>query len=302
MQSEVIQKKATLVGTEDYISPEILAQESSGMPADLWSLGVIIFMMISGRSPFKSANQINTFNNIANVQFSFTEDFSPEARDLISKLFQRDPRRRLGAGQPGSAHDFEALKSHPYFKGTDFNKIFLMQTPYNFKKFQRSTLRQQLMSQKQEDESNESILTTTTIDPEEELIEQTSRVQIQANIVLRAHLKKRSGLGFFNKRTVVLTDEPRLYYIKQQKDKVRHKHINLDPESTRLERIDKTKFKIVDFKANSNKKSNYIFRCHDVNECESWIMHIIQQLDKMRASYMSADRQAQHQFKQGSQS
>lgn len=69
VENEQIQKKATLVGTEDYISPEILTQESSGMPADLWSLGVIIFMMICGRSPFKSPNQITTFNNITNVQF-----------------------------------------------------------------------------------------------------------------------------------------------------------------------------------------------------------------------------------------
>jgi serine/threonine protein kinase len=73
-----------LVGTEDYISPEILAQESSGRPADLWSLGVIIFMMISGKSPFKAQNQIQTFNNISSVSYQFTDDFSPEAKDLIS--------------------------------------------------------------------------------------------------------------------------------------------------------------------------------------------------------------------------
>lgn len=115
-------------------------------------------------------------------------------------------------------------------------------------------------------------------------------------------MKKRSGLGFFNKRTVVLTDEPRLYYIKQQKDKVRHKHINLDPESTRIERLDKVKFKIIDFKANVNKKSHYIFRCHDAQECDTWIMQIIHQLDKMRASYMSGAQHALVMQKQGSQS
>lgn len=53
-----IKKKGTLVGTEDYIAPEILNEEASGPPADLWSLGVIIYMMISGKSPFKGANQL----------------------------------------------------------------------------------------------------------------------------------------------------------------------------------------------------------------------------------------------------
>jgi len=43
-----------LVGTEDYIPPEILDEQESGPPADLWSMGVIIFMMITGESPFKS--------------------------------------------------------------------------------------------------------------------------------------------------------------------------------------------------------------------------------------------------------
>jgi serine/threonine protein kinase len=50
-----------MVGTEDYIAPEILKLQESGPSADLWSLGVIIYMMISGISPFKGSNQIQTF-------------------------------------------------------------------------------------------------------------------------------------------------------------------------------------------------------------------------------------------------
>lgn len=45
-----------MVGTEDYIAPEIVSLEESGPAADLWSLGVIIYMMIGGKSPFKGAN------------------------------------------------------------------------------------------------------------------------------------------------------------------------------------------------------------------------------------------------------
>ena len=81
-----MQKRGTLVGSEDYIPPEILKEEQSGPSADLWSLGVIIFMMISGKSPFKGSNQNQTFMNIRNGHINFTEDFSPEAKDLISRL------------------------------------------------------------------------------------------------------------------------------------------------------------------------------------------------------------------------
>ena len=52
-----LKKKGTLVGTEDYIAPEILALEQSGPPADIWSFGVILFMMLSGLSPFKTQNK-----------------------------------------------------------------------------------------------------------------------------------------------------------------------------------------------------------------------------------------------------
>lgn len=48
-----LKKKGTLVGTEDYIAPEILEEEESGPPADLWSFGVILYLMLSGISPFK---------------------------------------------------------------------------------------------------------------------------------------------------------------------------------------------------------------------------------------------------------
>jgi len=50
-------------------------------------------------------------------------------------LLKKNPNERLGAGHPGSLTDYDHLKGHPYFKGIDFDKVFLMITPYNFKKF-----------------------------------------------------------------------------------------------------------------------------------------------------------------------
>lgn len=123
-----MKQKGTMVGTEDYISPEILEEKVSGPAADLWSLGVIIFMMLSGESPFKSQSQFITFRNIRDVKYTFPSDdsFSDETKDLISKLLVKDPLQRLGAGDLGSSNDFNSLKSHPFFHGLDFEKIFLM--------------------------------------------------------------------------------------------------------------------------------------------------------------------------------
>ena len=57
-------KRASLVGSEDYVAPEILAGLPSGPAADLWSLGVLIYLFLSGISPFKGISELETFQNI----------------------------------------------------------------------------------------------------------------------------------------------------------------------------------------------------------------------------------------------
>lgn len=63
-----------------------------------------------------------------------------------------------------------------------------------------------------------------------------------SSVIFKTHLKKRNRFGFFYKRTVTLTDEPKIYYRKQNE---LSKEIHLHPDSIRLERLDKTKFKIL---------------------------------------------------------
>ena len=56
--------RGSFVGTEDYIAPEIIRSEPSTFASDLWSLGVIIFQFLSGKTPFKCDNQSTTFDRI----------------------------------------------------------------------------------------------------------------------------------------------------------------------------------------------------------------------------------------------
>lgn len=89
-------------------------------------------MMLSGISPFKGHSQYITFQNIDKVNYTFSENepnFTPEAKDLLQKLFQRDPYERLGSGIEGSGNDFVALKNHPFFEGIEFETLYLKKSP-----------------------------------------------------------------------------------------------------------------------------------------------------------------------------
>ncbi|XP_027737721.1 citron Rho-interacting kinase isoform X3 [Empidonax traillii] len=111
------------VGTPDYMAPEMLTglsgdgKASYGPECDWWSLGVIAYEMIYGRTPFTEGTSAKTFNNIMNFQrfLKFPEDVkvSSEFLDLIQSLLCGQ-KERLG---------YEGLCCHPFFTKIDWNNI-----------------------------------------------------------------------------------------------------------------------------------------------------------------------------------
>uniref|UniRef100_A0A673JRH5 Myosin light chain kinase family, member 4a n=1 Tax=Sinocyclocheilus rhinocerous TaxID=307959 RepID=A0A673JRH5_9TELE len=96
-------------GTPEFLSPEVVNYDFVSFNTDMWSLGVITYMLLSGLSPFLGDDDNETLNNILACQWNFQEDefseVSEEAKDFISKLLVVDKSWRLGAT--------EALK-HPW--------------------------------------------------------------------------------------------------------------------------------------------------------------------------------------------
>ncbi|XP_074966350.1 citron Rho-interacting kinase isoform X7 [Phalacrocorax aristotelis] len=111
------------VGTPDYMAPEMLTglngdgKASYGAECDWWSLGVIAYEMIYGRTPFTEGTSAKTFNNIMNFQrfLKFPEDVkvSSEFLDLVQSLLCGQ-KERLG---------YEGLCCHPFFSKIDWNNI-----------------------------------------------------------------------------------------------------------------------------------------------------------------------------------
>ncbi|KAG8572595.1 hypothetical protein GDO81_012099 [Engystomops pustulosus] len=89
-----------IMGTPEYVAPEILSYEPISTATDMWSIGVLAYVMLTGTSPFLGDDKQHTFLNISQLNISFTEDFegvSEPAVDFMKNLLVREPEGRATA-------------------------------------------------------------------------------------------------------------------------------------------------------------------------------------------------------------
>lgn len=92
-----------IIGTPDYVAPEVLSYEPLGLYTDMWSLGVLTYVMLTAHSPFAGKDNQETFLNISQVNLDFPENLfketSPQAQDFITRLLVKEPEDRMTAKQ-----------------------------------------------------------------------------------------------------------------------------------------------------------------------------------------------------------
>ncbi|CAF0705929.1 unnamed protein product [Brachionus calyciflorus] len=85
-------------GTPEFVAPEIIQYQPISTATDMWSIGVITYILLSGASPFLGDSKQETFANITNIDYSFDDEYfghtSDLAKDFISRLFVKDVRKR----------------------------------------------------------------------------------------------------------------------------------------------------------------------------------------------------------------
>lgn len=98
----------TVCGTPNYVAPEVLMERGyNGLSADVWSCGVVLYVMLAGRLPFEDRNMNMLLGKIQRGEYQMIRHISDSAKDIISRMLIVDPRKRI---------PMKDIIAHPWFQ------------------------------------------------------------------------------------------------------------------------------------------------------------------------------------------
>ena len=104
----------TFCGSPPYLSPEMLSHEGSTKASDIYGIGVILYEMLNGSTPFYDEDYNLMYKNISENRLMFPEFFSDEVKDLLEKMLEKDPKKRI---------KIQEIKKHPFFQDIDWDLV-----------------------------------------------------------------------------------------------------------------------------------------------------------------------------------
>ncbi|KAH7405522.1 hypothetical protein KP509_15G073900 [Ceratopteris richardii] len=109
----------SLCGTVEYMAPEIILAKGHGKAADWWSVGILLFEMLTGQPPFTHNNRQKLQQKVVKDKVKLPSYLTSEAHSILKGLLQKDASKRLGSGARGS----DEIMEHKWFKSINWKKL-----------------------------------------------------------------------------------------------------------------------------------------------------------------------------------
>lgn len=110
----------SILGTVEYMAPEVILGQKYGKAVDWWSFGALGYDLMTGNPPFRGGNHAKIQQNIVKQKLVLPYFLSADAKDFLTRLLRKEPTKRLGSNMP---KDLQNMKKHRFFRKIDWKKL-----------------------------------------------------------------------------------------------------------------------------------------------------------------------------------